>query len=214
MQRAVDNTRHRALSKSTSGRRIPRTSPGRHMVSDTIFSAAVSVGHPSYSSIFNLSAPSFFSSTIAGRCCTFGRSSAPRRANVGSFFARKVTIANRNTPPMTPRRRRALSRRPLFSMRLSKSRSSAEMISAIGRVESVPARSSRSHRFFPTVVSAAPFSLRLERYSVTRTPKVLLASVSEAMRSSLRCTDGSVPAATNFFASSRLVRASANPMIG
>lgn len=136
--------RHTAFSKLISERSAPRTSPGRAQVSAVNLSAAPSVGQPSKASIERISPPTFCSSVIAAQCSTFGRNSAPRKANVGSLVARSVTIARRKMQPMMPRNRRADSRRPLFSTRFRRSSISAGVMSAIGRSVSGAAKSSRS----------------------------------------------------------------------
>jgi hypothetical protein len=102
----------------------------------------------------------------------------------GFFVARRVTMARRKTVPMTPRSRRAVSRRPLFSMRFKRSRISAAVISAIGRLASGFAGSSNSHLFFANVEGAARSASCLDRNSPATRPKVLRAAVSESIRSS------------------------------
>ena len=160
------------FGKTISERRMCRTSPGRVIVKATSCKAARSVGQPSYSSIERISAPSCRSSVMAARCCTIGRRSAPRSANVGSLVARRVTTARRNTLPIVPRRRLAVSRRPVFSMRCNSTNISAGVIAVIGRSARGLARSSSNQRFLLTVISAAPFAFRLARYSSATAPKL------------------------------------------
>ena len=80
----------------------------------------------------------------------------------------RVTMAKRKTEPMTPRKRRAVSRRRAFSTRFNRSRSSADVISAMGRLASGLARSSKSHRFFSIVMSALP---PVSRFDIFRRDK-------------------------------------------
>ena len=81
------------------------------------------------------------------------------------------------------RSRGAVSRRPLFSTRLSRSRSSSGVISAIGRFASGLAKSCKSQRFFSTVISAIPLAFRFSMYSAATRPKVLRAAEWRASRS-------------------------------
>ena len=145
---------------------------------------------------------------MAARFFTLGASRAPCVAVVGSPVARSVTMAYRNTLPINPRKRRAVSCRPLFSMRLSRSRISAAVISLMGRLASGRARFSRSHLFLLSVELAASFASLFPMTSAAIAPNVLFAETAAKTLSCFRCADGSTPAARSLRASSRLVRAS------
>ena len=133
---------------------------------------------------------------------------------MGSFVARKVVIASRNTLPMEPRTFRAVSLRPLFSIFLSRLRISAAVISVIGRFASGEARSSRYQRFFVIVDFAVPLSSKFFKCSSARARKVFFAADCAAILSSFFCREGSMPLASSFRASSLLARASAREISG
>jgi len=158
--------------------------------------------------------PSAFSSTMAARGVTFGASSAPCVAVVGSPVARNVTMAYRNTLPIMPRNRRAVSRRPLFSMRFRSWRISAAVTCVIGRFASGAARSSSSQRFLLIVEAAASLSCLLARYSAAMAPNVLFADITAAAFACFRCSPGSTRLSSSFLACSRRSRASASFTIG
>ena len=71
-----------------------------------------------------------------------------------------------------PRSRRAVSRLPLFSMRLRSSRISTGVMSATGRLESAAAKSSSSHMFLDIVEGAAPSLASRSMYSAATTRNV------------------------------------------
>ena len=108
----------------------------------------------------------------------------------------------------------AVSRLPLFSIRLRMWRISAGVISVMGRFESGLARSVNSQRFFFSVEADAPLSLRFARCSSAIAPNVLLAAFALAILSSFFCCDGSMPLATSRRASVLLARASASDTSG
>lgn len=98
-----------ALSRSNSLHVAMRSSPGLGNSSAISFNAARVPGWPSKESMARSNAPNAFGSVIAARGVTFGRISASRSAMVGSFCARAVAIAYRNTVPIVDRSLRALS---------------------------------------------------------------------------------------------------------
>jgi hypothetical protein len=151
---------------------------------------------------------------IAARGETLGRSKAPCKARVGSLLARRVTIASLKTLLITPRNRRADSRRSDFSICFNISNSSAEVISAIGRTEMAEAKLINNQRFFLIVEAAASCAARLLRYSSATSPNVQLAAVRATMSSRRFCTEGSEPLARRRLASSRFSLASAKLTTG
>jgi len=113
-----------------------------------------------------------------------------------------------------PRSLRAVSRRPLFSMRLRTSSTSIGIISAMGRRAKGAARSSSIQRFLISVVSARPFAAMLAKCSAATAPKVFWAAFSSAILSSFFFTEGSSREASCLFASSRFWRALASDTVG
>ncbi len=100
---------HTALSKSSSALVAQRNfSPGRHASMASNCSAAFVVGWPLKPSMARNKPPNASGSVIAARDFTFGATMAPFNACVGSFGARAVTTARRNTAPMTDRSRLAV----------------------------------------------------------------------------------------------------------
>lgn len=157
------------------------------------FRPAAMIGQPSYSSSACRKIPSSRSSVMAARLVRRSDKRAPLRGTVGSFSARRVTIANRNTEPIAPLSRLAVSRRPVFSTRFRRSRISAEVMSLIGLLPIGAANTCKSQRFFASVASAAPFCFICSMYSSAMRLKVCRAAVSAASLSSFFWTPGRYP---------------------
>ena len=172
---ALPQCAKRDFSKLISERFAPRTSPGRANVSAQNLSAARSVGHPSNSSIARRRPPSCFSSVIADRGYV-RRHERPFQCESRIGGCAQSDDGQSKNEPMTPRNRRAVSRRPLFSTRFKRSRSSADVISAMGRSASVAPGFQAASDSLSTVMPACAVGFDVLIYSVAIRPKVLRAA--------------------------------------